>query len=834
MTIKTKLTKLCIILILFPLIQLVFDPRGAAEERLALYYRPARKFQEELFHSARCTGMPPPLNMATLIRMPLNYGGGMCLKVMHFVSEGLTSLLVNELMEWAPETTLDVVHGACPSEFQPSIASVGSWTEYCDCQRRFAEEISFVSMYRRVVLLHMRGAAALLCAYLSARVVDVWAILERITSWLWFLAHAFSTGTVFRDTTHPPMPPYQNVRRTAEDYYKNFTSTYKEQEGNEHAELALERKRAINAMVVALSQNYQMKVHDVCGVPTRIDKVNHNRVVVHLVEDAVNATAITHVNGLDIRLTRPGEELRAYDGPVLLSLADWFYTVEELTLIFKNYGGVVLTIPFVGDNVLHVDGKKRFDYIASQNGVRMTVYGGDTYHHGYHKWEHQGFLASKHGVLAYHKIGFASEGNHMAAYVLTPFAGTVHSDSSLESVAIRAECRGVLNVTPTSSSYTDPAGHIHQLKQGVLQSLAQDVPEGVARVRSKAILLLSKEQEGHLYQAYVEAAFRMAAVTPNWDFLGWWWWLLAWVPGLYPTFRKIRRHFSHVVSVAPEADVTVNLESTLGKRVFTYPRARDDPATSDRPRLSAGSGRGTGEDKRKDQSEKSSTTSTNVSRTTVAGNRGADRRVHSNPPDGRKGVEGTNEYQFLKRLTRGLPGYAEELEKCKATDAVEIDKRVVTLEQAVEADSRNRWKFDSRKKWFNAWVENRDRPRQPAGQKSQPGAKPPDLGLSRGGAVPKMGQHLSREKARRVVERARKSATQKALPERLSKDRAGGQERVKKHRTIPGRVQQSDGSDSSQSGKSSKSSTVSSKKSESTSEASSYESSDELDSRVGN
>lgn len=192
------------------------------------------------------------------------------------------------------------------------------------------------------------------------------------------------------------------------------------QKDNEHAQLALDRSIAINWSIAIMHKVWNAIVMDVCGVPSRYNEVVKNKVVCITPNDINNygvrlGLAYGKHSDVNVKLVKSGAEIKPYNTPVLLSLSDWYYSIDELCLMFSNSGGVILTVRFE-EGPIELEGASGH---VTADYVEMSTNGGTTYKHGYHRWEDQGLIISRNYgyVLSYHKI---CNFGHITAYHVAP------------------------------------------------------------------------------------------------------------------------------------------------------------------------------------------------------------------------------------------------------------------------------------------------------------------------------------------------------------------------------------------------------------------------------
>lgn len=377
----------------------------------------------------------------------------------------------------------------------------------------------------------------------------------------------FTQAQLFRNEASVNCPSKRDIHWVAQSIAKQLQQVIKPDPDNPHQLLALDRKICINMSILTLSKVWKHKVYDVCGVQTRYLKEVLGMVTCVTVLDAKNESSATPSHSkLDLELVRPGSEVRSYNGPVLLSLSDWYYTQEQICKIFANFGGLLITINFIPDGKPH-NLYDQGSYVAGVGGVVMDVDGGDRYKHGYHLWQNEGFLASQDVNLRYDlivKVG------HLTVYYLKPFNGTVHEDDTLRSVSLSEEAMA-LNVIHTGDgnycldSCLDGQMVRTSLRKSIIMRVATSyVPETVEGAKRLLGLLLKHEMGGdqwadhyHEYwQAIVYESCRQQCPA--------YWWVhnylincgtikravLFWLLKRADTWRqRFRRVWTHTVSV---------------------------------------------------------------------------------------------------------------------------------------------------------------------------------------------------------------------------------------------------------------------------------------------
>jgi len=320
-----------------------------------------------------------------------------------------------------------------------------------------------------------------------------------------------------------------NLRRDTAVARKSFVETIPVSEQSEHPKTAHDRDVAINAGAAALTLNWQgrmaqtgapNKIFDVCGVPSRYHKSLQNYVTCIIPRDISNANALDHTSTrfVDHLSVAPRDEIKGYNAPVLMSLCDWHYTMEELVTIFSNHGGLIVTHQFVtGKSQTIYDTES--SYFATAAGVVQSVSGGPVYSHGYHQWRDGSILIGNRGLLRVNHVGNVG---HLTLFAISPFSSdtpiTGDSPSILQSVSIRrnADHEGLIHhegvYFAANSSKPTP------LDLKIVQLLSQNVENGHKTLQRLAMLHLANVKDHMcLLETYVDAAYHLAATSAHAD-----------------------------------------------------------------------------------------------------------------------------------------------------------------------------------------------------------------------------------------------------------------------------------------------------------------------------
>lgn len=165
-------------------------------------------------------------------------------------------------------------------------------------------------------------------------------------------------------------------------------------EYNPHKPLADLRDFLINTCVQSMSEAYRAggprtRVYDVCGRSSRYDKATEKVVICvdgGYPADEGNIGAKGVVFNQNVTAPR--------DSPVLLSNADWYFTIEQLCTMFSGKGGMIVSRDFKTG----AQGKNTFpgEFISLSNaGVCHKLPGSRVYNHPCHLWEDEGCLCTK-------------------------------------------------------------------------------------------------------------------------------------------------------------------------------------------------------------------------------------------------------------------------------------------------------------------------------------------------------------------------------------------------------------------------------------------------------
>lgn len=498
---------------------------------------------------------------------------------------------------------LDALCSSNSNLLEPAVAH-----DLCYCGPRLwtgslAGSLKFVLMALRHFVSQAPTTLALAVALCT--IVVIWRFWQSIYTWL--VDHM--TTTVYRSnfskSVFNPSSVKTGIRVISEGLLNppNY-------DDNPHADLAMDRWKAINASALALATKTGLKVVDVCGVASRYSPDARKVTTVVMPRDAANYNAFLRVEQdptAHVATCEPGEEIRSYQGPVLLSLCDWHYTQDQMSRIFAENGGVVLTIKFRDDGQLVTLGTtNQATYRCTpQMGVYMTVAGGAVYAHGYHAWRDGMIFAGAGGIFR------ATECNpigHITPYIITPMPGATRDldlmpsyvwQSSLFGSDLPGHTTGTLHRTQLNTFLVDlPGDTQHALDQGILIKVADELihadgpaaEEGarrLLRISLQSLKTLTTEW-GALMPFYYQAACTLALERRG-DVLGW----KKWVPfcsqieqGVAFIHKHVRRHFTHAVTVVPlqtqaEGQIVDRQLVDRLKNLYLTPRQADLPTGRD-------------------------------------------------------------------------------------------------------------------------------------------------------------------------------------------------------------------------------------------------------------
>jgi hypothetical protein len=248
--------------------------------------------------------------------------------------------------------------------------------------------------------------------------------------------------------------------------------------GHQHPFLASWRSKLITYGVFALAQSGK-KVYDLCGLPnvfmrTHSTDAAHRfnasikNVEILMLPDAYNFSRNNNKNKITTtKIALPGSEIRQYDGPVIMQNSDWFYTAEELCKIFSANGGIVITHDFV-PGMFNFAGEAHG--LVNDVGVVMHVNGGETYRHGYHKWEQSGYLYHDQYPCVYNTI--FTDSIHRVIYI-QPAPLLVNANSCLQSVQIRLpQSLDSISITSQGIHYIETPKLTHLLNRPLVTKMA--------------------------------------------------------------------------------------------------------------------------------------------------------------------------------------------------------------------------------------------------------------------------------------------------------------------------------------------------------------------------
>lgn len=467
--------------------------------------------------------------------------------------------------------------------------------------------------------------------YFSTWIVTIWliALASRFVNLIWALCKwlfwVLFGETTYRSSFSHNVPPSSRIRDRINKVLKSeMFQSFKASSDNPHGDLALDRRKAINAAIDALATLTGMKVFDICGIFSRY--ISENRELVNPICPRDLENHMAYLRGFDevdnnVQWVTPGQEIRPFAGPGLLSLCDWHYTVDQICTMFQNFGGIVITIPFVSDGREHILGNS--SYVAGQLGVVHRLEGGKVYAHGFHRWADGSILVGQHALLQAH---FIVNVGHLRVFYLVPFAGEVKGSSCLETVAgglgaVTSQATLVRNDTcsysVTSSErsvvlHKDVVRVIYEellvVSRGVVTDAAQDGIRNLLRLQLTALARNRKvgveENWSENYDDYMAAArYEVAHNAITWFVLlftlnGWRAMARSVTTFLGRTAaplrfiaRQVNVHAVNVVPLAPQVEGCY-LDESIGRRKDLYkaPRPSPVPTTVDAERSAAISG----------------------------------------------------------------------------------------------------------------------------------------------------------------------------------------------------------------------------------------------------
>lgn len=419
--------------------------------------------------------------------------------------------------------------------------------------------------------------------------------------------------------------PTHALRTETKKTERLIDGTIKLDPENHHARLARERNLAINTAAIALAKVTASGIADVCGVPSRHMMANLENVRCFLPRDVEVMEAAVHgkVASSDLQLLEPGQEIRGYDRPVLMSLCDWHYTQDELVTIMRNYGGVIVTQKFEpGTHDIYGEAV----YTCTTLGVSEEVVGGRHYVHGYHEWKDGAILGGAAGLM---KAVFIREVGAYTLYALNSFAGEVHEMDFMVSRNIRRPMVTGLRREDNGQYWQEN----EQLDFAIVQlAMASSADQAALRRLLTYQLTARKKEHVKFLDAYEEAAlvesFRLAHRERwNWrhllyrfsQHLPW----FVYLPFEYAGKHLQRSFFTHAVDISSNpVPVSTAKYSPLPQSVLKAFSQKAGPAVDDSTRdhgkpVSGDGGSSTGPDERNSEpQEKGNTTSGQPTTTT--------------------------------------------------------------------------------------------------------------------------------------------------------------------------------------------------------------------------
>lgn len=448
-----------------------------------------------------------------------------------------------------------------------------------------------------------------------ASMVNYSAILATLSvftlPWIWQGLRAVHLGlwslfvpTEYRSSFNVAVPATGDLRHLLTSYLKSAreSAEFDTDESNPHCTLARDRKLAVNAAAYVLRLRHHRRVYDVCGIASRLVKALKSHVTLVSPRDTINYNAYLKGDAIaDNEWVEPRQEIKAYDGPVILSLADWYYYKEELAKIFCNHGGIVVTIPFEVDGQRHVlspTGRMdEADYVAGAAGVIFRAEGGAVYTHGYHEWADGAQIATQAGIL---QANFLADVGHLRLYHIKPVSGTAIDERNLRSISIGrpVDLNGTLAhmggpnytwVTPQRTFVLDP----NCVTIAAQSLIGAETDEGVRRLLR--LHLVSKQSKDSL-QAWSQLAEEHLSAARHYALIlqpvvPWWRkWFVQWtqfVKASYPV-QAARRVFKNVVFANPElqpmaeGDLVPDLTHLEVKQLSPSPRPAPDATSGDR------------------------------------------------------------------------------------------------------------------------------------------------------------------------------------------------------------------------------------------------------------
>jgi len=292
------------------------------------------------------------------------------------------------------------------------------------------------------------------------------------------------------------------------------------------------------------------------------------------------------LSGIKVKIVDAGKEVHPRPGQgIILSMCDWHYTADDLCEIFAQSYGMILTHRF--QSGAHVGYGGEYKYIADTEGVSMSVRGGSTYVHGYHRWEDEGHIVGNFSVLRYKVL--AQKDEFAVIYVMPLQGEAPPSFPRLKSVKIGLVKRPALIVNEDSVTYEGKP-----LDQAVVESLANRV-WGNATFLGQANVAVRAQTDGSIPSVvYADAArlYHLKYVLPRTyligQSLGWkgviagfsaHWGFSVWLKTVWSKARDVLSFHTVYTGTLPPLDVGARMYMDASDRKQPFPTTRDD-ATS--------------------------------------------------------------------------------------------------------------------------------------------------------------------------------------------------------------------------------------------------------------